>query len=360
MGDYVTIIFLLILGFSGVFVLQRFKALEKQIKNLEGEREQTNVQVTDLKSKLNRTERKLSEKTEAFIKLREQHKKAKARIHNASTNKGGARSASGKTDSEAMIAFAKSRSELVKAQAEIDKLQGQLKELDKALRVANKQEKEEKVLPEEPVESSGDLKKALSNRTKADKIRMASLKRDHLDEVDYLTRRLNRALRDRDTQRRRGDNNEKAYNITKNQLESALDRLHQFDPSIPRPFVLPPEVAKKLREKEEAELLEKAEAVDDAAVETPELQEAEKKEKKGASKKAVKSKKGTDEKRKAKKPKPKKGIVQAGKKPSQAEEKPAQAEEKPAQEAPDTAEESVPESAEQEAVPPKTDETESR
>ena len=363
MGDYVTIIFLLILGFSGFFVFQRFKALDKKIRNLEAESREAEAQFSGLKTKLNQTEKKLSEKTDAFIKLRAQHKKAKSRIHNASAKRGGAAGSGANKDSETMIALAKSRSDLVKAQAEAANLRGEIKELNKALRAERSKESAEKELPEEAADSSGDLKKALSNRTKADKIRMASIKRDHLNEVENLKRRLNRALRDRDTQRRRGDNNEKAYNITKNQLESALDRLHQFDPSIPRPFVLPPEVAKKLREKEEAELREKAES-DAAAVADPESDEGEN----VPSKDDKKSKKVG----KTKKSRPKKGIVQAKEKPEppgeepveSAEEKPEPpgeeppaAEEKPEQseEEPPAAEEAVLESTEQE--PAETDTT---
>ncbi len=59
-----------------------------------------------------------------------------------------------------------------------------------------------------------------------------------VDELRDLRRRLNRALTDMDRERRRADNNDKAYLIMKSQLEAALDRLAGFDPNLRRPDAL--------------------------------------------------------------------------------------------------------------------------
>jgi predicted nuclease with TOPRIM domain len=230
----------------GAFVL--FQRERGVVGGLQESQDELKTELSGIKQKLKEGLKERDDFKDKVVRIQADLKKAKQRIHQLNTNKNLTKGKGKGTKSGASTGLAAVRTQLGDALQDVDILKTRVSELQAKLNEAQHQDEPSDTVtaPGEPGASRADIR-ALERewkqefRERLDETRKeAALKRSNLaDEVHDVKRRLNRALQKLDTERGRSENNEKAYHITKTQLESALDRLHEFDPSVPRPFKVP-------------------------------------------------------------------------------------------------------------------------
>lgn len=216
---------------------------------LEEDNSELKRQLNVAKNSLTETHTKLDSAKGELLTIKGSHKKAKEKLHRLSQDqkpvgKGGF------AQTADQDALAENRYELANALSEIEslgntvrQLKAQLAETQGATSKTPAQKNDAPPVNRAAVEA--EIRQDFQDKLKATRAELSRKKQEFADEERELKKRLSKTLRESDKQRRRADNNEKAYEITKTQLEKALDRLHKFDPSVPRPFKAPPKPVTK-------------------------------------------------------------------------------------------------------------------
>lgn len=246
---------------------------------LEDDNAELKRQLNIAKTSLTDKQTKLDSNKAQLLTLKGTHKKAKQKLHRLSQDQK-AVGQGGITKVADQDALAENRYELANARSEIESLNDTVRQL--TARLAEKQRPASTKTTQKddgpPVDRAAvetEIRQDFQDRLRAARAELSLKKKESADEGRELKKRLSNALRDSDKHRRRADNNEKAYEITKTQLEKALDRLHRFDPSVPRPFKAPPKPATKRGDKKEPQKQE--EPTTETSTEDPEPTEEKKK-----------------------------------------------------------------------------------
>ncbi len=137
-------------------------------------------------------------------------------------------------------------------------------ELD-AIASSHKQELEDKA------KAHREQLDGMKNRSKAE-VRQA--REGAKQEISGLRKKLNQAFREVDQQRRRAENNNKAYRILQLQLDAALEKLALFDPSVQPPGGFYDPEAEKVRREQDAQNKQQAEEEQQQAAAAAALQQA--------------------------------------------------------------------------------------
>lgn len=234
--------------------------------------ESTREEVTQMRRQLQDVEKKLADKTTSLSSLKEELSTTKRKLHDARQEKGKARQQAREPKEKAELgrALEDMREQLMAALEENARLRagttsgGEARaRTSKAVEAPVAHTVALGAVAEESTADAGaaasaapvanadverlhrrierleDQKEQREARLKEFDARLAEERDKVRDEIRSLRKRLQRALKDADREKRRADNNDKAYRVLRAQLDAALDRLARFE-GLRRPDALEP------------------------------------------------------------------------------------------------------------------------
>lgn len=194
---------------------EELRSLRSDLKSAKQKAHEREQKWKDSEARLNDAERKLSTLS-SVESSREEMLEAQARVANLEAELQRLRSRGESPAPAAPVAEVASGADLERLQRTESELSDQVSTLSARLK-----------------EQARELKTSFNEQVNKERDR-------YKGEIRDLQKRLRTALRDVDRERRRAEQNDRAYLVLKSQLEAALDRVAMHDPDLRRPDQLRP------------------------------------------------------------------------------------------------------------------------